>query len=135
MKVKLSDIKVRNRIRKDLGNIEALSDSLNRHGLFSPILITSDYRLIAGERRLEAAKRLGWKSIEAKVIDDPGEIKSLELEIEENIFRKPFTEAELNEGYERIHRLKNPSLKQRIANFFRRIFAFLFRRRKKQNDL
>ena len=126
MKVKLSDIKVRNRIRKDLGNIEALSDSLNRHGLFSPILITSDYRLIAGERRLEAAKRLGWKSIEAKVIDDPGEIKSLELE---------FTEAELNEGYERIHRLKNPTLKQRIANFFRRIFAFLFRRRKKQNDL
>ena len=103
MKVKLSDIKVRNRIRKDLGNIEALSDSLNRHGLFSPILITSDYRLIAGERRLEAAKR--------------------------------FTEAELNEGYERIHRLKNPTLKQRIANFFRRIFAFLFRRRKKQNDL
>ena len=91
--------------------------------------------MIAGERRLEAAKRLGWKSIEAKVIDDPGEIKSLELEIEENIFRKPFTEAELNEGYERIHRLKNPSLKQRIANFFKRIFAFLFRRRKKQNDL
>ena len=119
MKVKISDIKVRNRIRKDLGNIETLSDSLNRHGLFSPILVTSDYRLIAGERRLEAAKRLGWKSIEAKVIDDPGEM---------------FTEAELNEGYERIHRLKNPTLKQRIANFFRRIFDFLFRRRRKKRN-
>lgn len=131
MKVKISDILVSDRIRKDLGNIEALSTSMSRHGLFSPILITSDYRLIAGERRLEAAKRLGWKSIEARVIDDPGEIGSLELEIEENIYRKPFTDEELDEGYARIRRLQNPSLKERIKRFFKRIFDFLFRRNRK----
>lgn len=134
MKVKISDINVSDRIRKDLGNIEALSTSLNRYGLFSPILITSDYRLIAGERRLEAAKRLGWKSIEAKVIEDPGTIGSLELEIEENIYRKPFTEEELDEGYARIRRLRNPSLKERIKGFFKRIFGFLFRRNRKSGS-
>lgn len=121
MKVKINDIKIHDRIRKDLGNIEALSQSLDENGLFSPILITTDYRLIAGERRLEAAKRLGWKSIEVKIIENPTEIKALELEIAENIFRKPFTEEELDEGYTRIHRLKNPSLWQRFKNFLKKI--------------
>lgn len=134
MKVKISDVQVSNRIRKDLGNIGELSDSLNRYGLFSPILITSDYRLIAGERRLEAAKRLGWKSIEAKIIENPGEIESLELEIEENLHRKPFTEEELSEGYARIRRLQNPSIWEKIKRFFKRIFDFLLRRNRKNNQ-
>ena len=56
MLVNISEIKVKKRVRKDLGDINSLKDSLKRYGLLNPITIDSKNRLIAGERRLEAAK-------------------------------------------------------------------------------
>ena len=54
---------VKKRIRRHLGDIEALMESLKKYGQLSPIIIDRGYELIAGFRRLEAAKRLGWKVI------------------------------------------------------------------------
>ena len=95
MKVSIDSIVVQKRIRKDLGNLEPLQDSLKRYGLLNPITINSKNELIAGERRLEAAKALGWTQIQAVVVDPPDEITQLELEIEENTQRMPFTDEEL----------------------------------------
>ncbi len=53
MLVSVKDIKVKNRVRKDLGNLEDLKDSLRRYGLLNPITLNSKYELIAGERRQE----------------------------------------------------------------------------------
>lgn len=122
MLVNISEIKVKHRVRKDLGDIESLKDSLKRYGLLNPITIDNKYRLIAGERRLEAAKMLGWTNINAIVVNNLTPVTKLELELEENNQRKEFTDAELLEGYRRLEKLRNPSIFRKILNF---IFEFL----------
>ena len=126
MLVNISEIKVRKRVRKDLGDLDALKESLRRYGLLNPITIDNKNRLIAGERRLEAAKLLGWTNINAVVVNNISAITKLELELEENNQRKDFTDAELLEGYKRLERLRNPSIFRKILNAIVRFFEWIF---------
>ena len=125
MLVHIDDIKVKKRIRKEMGDISALADSMKRFGQICPILITKNNVLIAGGRRLEAARSLGWTSINAVIAEIPDELSKLEYELEENIQRRDFSTAEAQEAAQRIHRLQNPSVIRRILSaiigFFRRI--------------
>jgi len=127
MLIPINDIKVKKRIRKDMGDIAALADSMKRFGQISPILITKKNVLIAGGRRLEAARSLGWDSINAVVAEIPDELSKLEYELEENIQRRDFTQIETHEAVKRIHRLRNPSRFRRIiaaiVGFFKRLFG------------
>ena len=123
MLVNIDDIKVKKRVRKDLGDLAPLKDSLRTYGLMNPITINSKNQLIAGERRLEAAKEIGWTKINANVIDNLDEISQLELEIEENNQRKEFTQDELIEGYKRLDRLRNPTIFMRIWKAIVRFFT------------
>lgn len=127
MLVQIKDVIVKKRIRKELQDIQALKESMSRYGLMNPITINSNNELIAGHRRLEAAKELGWNSISAVVIDPKNEILELEMELEENIQRSPFTKDELIEGYERLEKLRHPGFFRRIwnfiVNFFKRLFS------------
>lgn len=127
MLVSINDIKVKRRVRKDLGNLEDLKNSLRRYGLLNPITLNGKYELVAGERRLEAAKAIGWTSINANIIDNLSELSQLELEIEENNQRKEFTDDELLEGYKRLERLRNPSFFRRVWNAIKAFFARLAR--------
>ena len=103
MLVKIEDIKVKKRVRRDLGDLTALKDSMHRYGLMNPITLNSNYELVAGERRLEAAKSLGWERINANILDsNVDNIRQLEMELEENNQRKEFTDEELMEGYKRL---------------------------------
>ena len=58
MLVNIEDITVKKRVRKDLGDLEPLKDSLRRYGLLNPITLNAKKELIAGERRLQAAKAI-----------------------------------------------------------------------------
>lgn len=127
MLVNISDIKVKRRVRKDLGNLEDLKDSLRRYGLLNPITLNSKYQLVAGERRLEAAKAIGWTSINANIIDNLTPVSQLEMELEENNQRKEFTDEELMEGYKRLAALRNPSPVRRIWNALVDFFVWLFK--------
>ena len=122
MLVQIKDIKIKKRVRKDLGNLEDLKDSLKLYGLMNPITLNKKYELIAGERRLQAATQLGWTSINANIVDNISEVEQLEMEIEENNQRKEFTDAELLEGYKRLKRLRNPNFFYRIYLFFKHLF-------------
>ena len=126
MLIPLEDIKVKKRIRKDLGDINALAESLKRFGQINPIVITKNNALVAGERRLEAARLLGWRTINAVIADIPDEVTKLEYELEENIQRHDFSKEEEEEAIRRIVKLKNPNLFRRIINaivkFFKRLF-------------
>jgi len=126
MLVPINDIKVKRRIRKEMGDIAALADSMKRFGQINPILITKKNVLIAGGRRLEAARSLGWSSINAVVAEIPDELSKLEYELEENIQRRDFSQIETHEAVKRIHRLRNPSRFRRIiaaiVRFFKRLF-------------
>lgn len=133
MLVNINDIKIKKRVRRDLGDLEALKNSLRTYGLLNPITINGKYELIAGERRLQAAKQLGWTNINAVVQNNLSEIEELEMELEENNQRKEFTSEELLDGYRRLEKLRNPGGWQKIALFFKnlwnRIISF-FRRKK-----
>ena len=122
MLIPIKDIKIKKRVRKDLGDLSALKESLKLYGLMNPITLNKKYELIAGERRLQAAKQLGWTTINANIIDNLSEIEQLEMELKENNQRKEFTDAELMEGYKRLERLKNPNFFYRIFLFFKRLF-------------
>jgi site-specific DNA-methyltransferase (adenine-specific) len=89
--MKLTQIKITDRFRKDLGDVQSLADSIKRIGLLHPIVVTPDRRLIAGRRRIAAFELLGRTEIPATVVD----IKSLaEGERDENTERKDFTPSE-----------------------------------------
>ena len=117
------DIKIKRRVRKDLGDLSALKESLKLYGLMNPITLNKKYELIAGERRLQAAKQLGWTTINANIIDNLSEIEQLEMELEENTQRLPFTDEELLAGYNALEKLKNPPLFTRIMNGIKNFFT------------
>ena len=90
----IKDIVVENRVRKDLGNIDELANSIKEVGLIQPIVVTRDLpaKLLAGERRLRALQRLGiTKLIHAKTFifnDEVDDVKRKAIECEENLKRK-----------------------------------------------
>ena len=127
MQVLVDDIIARRRIRKDLGDIDALAESLKHYGQISPIVISNRNVLIAGGRRLEAAKRLGWRTINAVIMENPTEITRLELEIEENMQRRDFTIEETADATKRLYHLQHPGFFRRIWNAIVRFFKWLFR--------
>jgi ParB family chromosome partitioning protein len=127
MQVTIDDIIVKKRIRKDMGDIEALSESLRRYGQISPIVITKKNILVAGGRRLEAAKRLGWRTINAVISESSTDVARLELEVEENIQRHDFNMDELAEATRKLYRMQNPGFFRSIWNAIKRFFRWLFR--------
>lgn len=110
MEISLGRIRIGERTRKDLGDLTGLAESMAAIGLLHPVLVDSGYALIAGQRRLEAARRLGWTKIAIRVIDlaDP-----LRAERDENTERKPFAPSELVAIGRRIEEVERDRAKQR----------------------
>ncbi|MGL4981986.1 MAG: ParB N-terminal domain-containing protein [Treponemataceae bacterium] len=133
MLVNVDSIKIKNRVRKDLGDLESLKESLRRYGLISPILITADNELVAGHRRLEAAKLLGWVNINATIIDTKDKVCLFEIELEENNQRLAFSDNELLGGYKRLKKIKNPSVfvkvLSKLKKFLQCIVNFFLRKK------
>jgi ParB family transcriptional regulator, chromosome partitioning protein len=85
-----------------------LQESLKASGLLQPITVRrrpgkDGFELIAGERRLRAATKLGWKEIPAiiKEIDDK---TILTLALVENLQRTDLNPIEEGEGYHQLSR-------------------------------
>lgn len=125
MIVRISEIQIKKRARHDLGSITDLAASIKAHGLMNPIILTEEKVLISGHRRLTAAKKLGWKTIEARILPDLNERERFEMEIDENLYRKDFTSDEIVEAFHRLEKLKNPGFRQRLAAAFKRWIARL----------
>jgi len=101
MKIELSKVQIgRFRVREKLDedHIKDIMQSLAKDGQWNPIIVRPAkergyYELIAGEYRVEAAKRLGWKEIEA-TIKDVDDITADFLALKTNIVRRSMTEIE-----------------------------------------
>jgi ParB family chromosome partitioning protein len=65
----LAAIKIGARFRQDHGDVAALARSIADIGLLHPIVVTQHGRLLAGRRRLEACKSLGWETIPVTVME------------------------------------------------------------------
>jgi len=98
MKIAINLIQVDDdiRIRKEIGNLQPLVDSIGKVGLINPILIDEQSNLVAGFRRLEACKQLKMEEVEVKIVEFGGDMmKMLDVEVAENFFRKDFTPKEI----------------------------------------
>jgi N6-adenosine-specific RNA methylase IME4 len=88
---RINEIVVGERHRRDLGDIKGLAESIAELGLLQPIVVRLDGTLIAGERRLQAVKSLGWTDIPVNIIDLDAVVRG---EFAENAIRKDFTLSE-----------------------------------------
>lgn len=94
-KISIAQITVGARHRKDMGDLQALGDSINTLGLLQPIGVTSKMQLVWGERRLKACQMLGWTEIDAVVdpsLDDI--LRAMQAEEDENKCRLAFAQSE-----------------------------------------
>ena len=127
MQMAVADIVLNFRVRKNLGDINSLMDSMKRHGLLNPITVTKEGELIAGHRRLESARRLGWEYIDVVVLENQSAVDKLELEIEENVQRKALSPVELADAYKRLEKLRNPGFFKRLFDWLRSFFKRLLK--------
>lgn len=79
------------RVRKDMGDLRSLADSIATHGLLHPVVVNNSCTLIAGHRRLEAVKLLGWDAVPVTFVEVAD---LLSAERDENAARKDFTPTE-----------------------------------------
>jgi len=87
--------------------LRQLSASIKEKGVLQPLLVrkkenSSGYELIAGERRLQAAKLAGLDEVPVIVKSDTSKSDRLELAIIENIQRQNLNALEEAEAYARL---------------------------------
>lgn len=92
------------RLRFSDNELEEMARSIHQQGIIQPLLVRKDsngYELIAGERRLRAAKKAGLKQVPVlvKTITD---IDMLEMSIVENVQRSDLNPIEEAEAYHRL---------------------------------
>lgn len=90
----------------DTDKLQQLADSIREKGVIQPLLVTrgndNRYVLIAGERRLRAAKLVGCEEVPVVVMDKGSDNENLELALIENIQRHDLNPIEEAAAYERL---------------------------------
>ncbi len=96
------------RSRFDDETIAELAASIRTYGLIQPVVVrqlpTGAYQLVAGERRLRAARLVGLESIPA-IVRDVDETGALELALVENLQREDLNPIDEAHGYESLMEL------------------------------
>ena len=88
----------------DKEKMEELKGSIKKHGIIQPIVVrkmANGYEIVAGERRLKAAKEIGLKKIPA-IIKSFNNEKSLEIALVENIQREDLNPVEQANAFKRL---------------------------------
>ena len=84
--------------------LTGLAESIRSSGVLQPILVRrvdGKYQLIAGERRLRAARMAGLQAVPA-VIRDLGDRETLELAVTENVMREDLNPIEVAHAYDSL---------------------------------
>ncbi|WP_318253516.1 ParB/RepB/Spo0J family partition protein [Selenomonas sp. AB3002] len=97
----------------DEAALSELTESVNRYGVLQPVLLRklpdAGYELIAGERRLRAAKAAGLEKIPA-LVREFGDAEVSEIALIENLQREDLSVMEEARAYQRL--IKDFGLKQ-----------------------
>ncbi len=109
------------RTQFDDEKIKELAQTLQTHGIIQPIIVRRKdeelYEVIAGERRLRAAKFLKWETISA-IIRDLSDTETASIALIENIQREELSVIEEANAYEKLlemHSLTQEALAQRLG--------------------
>lgn len=109
--------------------IDDITDSFLRQGQLSPILVrkhssnSGQYQLIFGNRRLSAARKLGWKLIDAEVVE-ANDVEALTMSFSENVDRSDFTDYEKAMLLQKLHDVSGKNYVQ-IAQLVGKSCAFV----------
>ncbi len=105
-------------------SIIRLADSIRRYGILQPLTVrrsdpddSCKYELIAGERRLRAARMLGYLTVPC-IIKQADDKISAELAIIENLLREDLNMFEEAYGYKKLienHRLTQEEVAKRMS--------------------
>lgn len=102
----VSSIRIGNRHRTDLGDIDALAASIARDGLLQPLTITPDGVLVCGRRRLAAIQQLGWRTVNVWVRQGISDrLGHLLAEQDDNLLHKDLTPLEAASLYRELKSL------------------------------
>lgn len=102
-------------------SIIKLADSISQYGIIQPLTVRKTgecYELVAGERRLRAAKELGLATVPC-IITDINESKSAEISIIENLIREDlniFEQAEAIEALIDTYGLTQEQIATKLSN-------------------
>jgi ParB family chromosome partitioning protein len=92
------------RVQFDAGELEELAASIREHGIIQPLIVSpgkNGYILIAGERRLQAAKKAGLKTVPV-IVRPASDRQLLELALIENVQRADLGPLEEAEAYQHL---------------------------------
>jgi ParB family transcriptional regulator, chromosome partitioning protein len=92
------------RLRMDDAALDALAESIREHGVIQPILVTETldgYQLVAGERRVRAARLAGLDHIPA-IVRQLADREQLELALVENLQREDLDPIEAARAYRQL---------------------------------
>lgn len=106
---------VRNENEDD--DIESLAKSLHDVGLIEPIVVIAvneGYEIVAGHRRFQAAYRLRWNTIDARILNEKDSDPML-VKIHENIHRKNITPLEEAQIVGYLHYEKGAEIRDVIS--------------------
>ena len=118
---------------RQVGDIDDLAASIRAHGIINPITVTNDfgmptqYRVVAGHRRLAAAKRIGLAKVPCHVVDKDSEGLD-EIPLSENITRMDMTPYEECMAVKFLVSKKNTV--QQVARKFGRTLRWVLVRKK-----
>ncbi len=105
----------------DEEKIKELAQTLQTHGIIQPIVVRKkddeQFEVIAGERRLRAAKLLEWETI-SSIVRDLSNTETASIALIENIQREELSVIEEAQAYEKLiemHELTQEALAQRLG--------------------
>jgi ParB family chromosome partitioning protein len=82
-------------------DLDGLVASIRTKGVLQPLIVAPDGRLLAGRRRLEAARRAGLEQVPVRVCEVTSERSAIEIGLVENVERAdldPLTRAKAYRG-------------------------------------
>ncbi len=93
------------RVHFDETALQSLAESIRKKGVLEPVLVRplagGKYELIAGERRMRAARLAGLEKIPV-VVKELSDRESLEIALLENVMREDLTAVEEARGYQKL---------------------------------
>lgn len=96
VEVDIDEVKLKQPIREDIGDIGMLTTSISKVGLLTPILIDRNNIVITGARRLAACRQAGVRQLPAMRLDIKHDsLKALDIQVDMNLCRQPLTSKEV----------------------------------------
>lgn len=100
----LDEILTGDNVREDMGDLEEFAADISRRGIKQPLTVRpagDEFRLVAGERRLRAARIAGLRWVPC-LVDGDTEEAATEWMLSENEHRKDLSPIEKARGYQRL---------------------------------